>query len=160
MINSKSSYKVAPSRRRRGATLLEFALVVPVLMLILLGIMEFGWLTHNQLVVANAAREGARLAAVGKPTATIQARIINQAKPVTVTNDDIKLESALQPVPASNDPAWGSWPPDDATASPSENGVKSGNLVRITVTLNHHALTGLPGFNNRVINASVSMVRE
>lgn len=147
-------------RNRRGATLVEFALLIPVLMLVLLGIMEFGWLTFNQLTVANAAREGARMAAVGKTTSTIQARVINQAKPVAVTTADIKLESAAQPVPASNDPSWGSWPGDDTTVTPAENAVKSGNLVRITVKIRHHALTGIPGFNNRDINAAVAMVRE
>jgi len=54
--------------RRSGQTVVEFALVLPVLLLILLGIMEFGriWMTQN--AITNAAREGARKAVL--PSAT------------------------------------------------------------------------------------------
>jgi Flp pilus assembly protein TadG len=49
---------------QRGAAALEFALVFPVLLLILVGIIDFGMLMSTQSVVANAAREGARTAAL------------------------------------------------------------------------------------------------
>lgn len=44
----------------RGAVAVEFAIVVPVLIMILLGIIEFGLAFNSQLEVTNAAREGAR----------------------------------------------------------------------------------------------------
>lgn len=44
--------------------LVEFALVLPVLALILFGTIEFGWAYAQQLDVRHGAREGARLAAV------------------------------------------------------------------------------------------------
>jgi hypothetical protein len=59
----------------------EFALVVPVLLAIVMGIIDFGWLERNTLVIANAAREGARSAALGQPTSSIYARIRNAGKP-------------------------------------------------------------------------------
>ena len=37
--------------RRRGATVVEFALLAPVLLGMLLGIMEFGWLVKNYLTI-------------------------------------------------------------------------------------------------------------
>ncbi len=40
-------------RRRRGSTLVEFALIVPVLLAKLMGIIEFGWLVKNNLTIAN-----------------------------------------------------------------------------------------------------------
>lgn len=56
------------SRRRgrgdEGAALVEFALVAPVLFLILFGIMEFGWAFSQVLDIRHGAREGARLVAV------------------------------------------------------------------------------------------------
>lgn len=44
---------------------MEFALLLPVLLLILFGTIEFGRLFAASLVLGNAARDGARLAAVG-----------------------------------------------------------------------------------------------
>lgn len=57
----------ASTRRhsQRGAEVVEFALVLPVLLLIGLGICDFGMLFQRYEVVTNAAREGARAAAVG-----------------------------------------------------------------------------------------------
>ena len=48
----------------RGSVAVEFALLVPVLLLILFGIINFGVLMYNQAVITNAAREGARWAAI------------------------------------------------------------------------------------------------
>jgi hypothetical protein len=47
-------------RHERGAELIEMALVLPLLMLIIMGIMDFGFLFREMSIVTNAAREGAR----------------------------------------------------------------------------------------------------
>ncbi|NLI70482.1 MAG: pilus assembly protein [Firmicutes bacterium] len=49
----------------RGQALVELALVLPVFLLLLWGVIEFGRFGHAYLTVAHAAREGARLGAVG-----------------------------------------------------------------------------------------------
>ena len=48
-----------------GAELIEMALITPVLLLILAGIFDFGFLFRSWEAVTNAAREGARLAVLG-----------------------------------------------------------------------------------------------
>ena len=48
----------------RGASLVEFALLAPLLIILLFGIIEFAWLFAQNLNVRHGAREGARLAAV------------------------------------------------------------------------------------------------
>lgn len=48
----------------RGATLVEFGIVVPLLVLFLFGIIEFGFVYNDYLSLRSAAREGGRLAAV------------------------------------------------------------------------------------------------
>ena len=46
-------------RSQAGAELVEFALVLPILLLVFGGIVDFGLLLQRQQVVTNAAREGA-----------------------------------------------------------------------------------------------------
>jgi Flp pilus assembly protein TadG len=49
--------------RERGAALIEFAILAPLLVALLIGIIEFGWLFSQNIDVRHGAREGARLAA-------------------------------------------------------------------------------------------------
>jgi len=58
-------------KREEGAAAVEFALLLPLLMLILFGIIEFGLVLYNQEVITNASREGARYGIViGSPRPT------------------------------------------------------------------------------------------
>lgn len=50
------------SRRARGAAAVEFAVVLPLLLIILLGIIEYGYVFMVQQTVQHAAREGSRVA--------------------------------------------------------------------------------------------------
>jgi Flp pilus assembly protein TadG len=61
----------APTHRRRGQALPEFALILPVLALILLSIIQMGFIFAAQVGITNAVREAARLAAVTSPTTTV-----------------------------------------------------------------------------------------
>ena len=47
---------------QRGAAVVEFAIVLPLLVLMVIGICEFGLLWYNSQVIINASREGARAA--------------------------------------------------------------------------------------------------
>jgi Flp pilus assembly protein TadG len=51
----------------RGATAVEFALLLPVLLLLVCGLIDFGRALNAQITLTQAAREGARLAALGEP---------------------------------------------------------------------------------------------
>jgi Flp pilus assembly protein TadG len=65
----------APTANRdRGAAAVEFALVLPVLLLVLCGIIDFGRALHAQVVLTQAAREGARLAALGQSDVVTRTR--------------------------------------------------------------------------------------
>lgn len=55
---------------RRGQALVEFALLLPVLALLLMAILEFGRAWNAKQVLTDGAREGARLAVVANPTIT------------------------------------------------------------------------------------------
>ena len=62
------------NRKDRGAQLVEFALLAPLLILLLLGIVEFGWGFAQEIDVRHKARETLRLAIVDAPLADIQDR--------------------------------------------------------------------------------------
>jgi Flp pilus assembly protein TadG len=55
--------------REKGASAVEFAIVLPLFLLLVFGTMEVGWLFAQQVEVRNAAREGARLAVVDSDSA-------------------------------------------------------------------------------------------
>jgi len=60
----------AGSSADRGATAVEFALLLPLLLLIVMGIIDFGRMLNAQQTLTQAAREGARLVALGQPNVT------------------------------------------------------------------------------------------
>lgn len=51
-------------KSEKGQAMVEFALVLPVLLLIIAGIIDFGWVFHQQVIANNASREAARYASV------------------------------------------------------------------------------------------------
>ena len=75
----------------RGAELIEFAIVTPLLLLLVFGIADFGLMFQRYEVLTNAAREGARVAALpGYVAADVQNRVTqyltgSAVTPVTTT---------------------------------------------------------------------------
>ncbi|MBB5870955.1 hypothetical protein F4553_004334 [Allocatelliglobosispora scoriae] len=61
----------------RGAAAAEFALVLPLLLLLVFGIIDFGRMINQQLTLTEGAREGSRLAVVvpGSSDSAIEARV-------------------------------------------------------------------------------------
>jgi uncharacterized protein (UPF0333 family) len=80
--------------RRRGESgqvLIEFALVVPVLLLMVVGIIDFGLAFNTWNTAQNAAREGARIAAVSSSEATIKNRAKVSGGSIGLVATDITL---------------------------------------------------------------------
>lgn len=109
------------STRRRGATLVEFALVAPVFLLFVLGIIVGGLGIFRYQEVASLAREGARYASVrgdkyerttGNPSATPQDVYDNVIRPSAVALDPARLSYDV------------TWQPDK----------RQGNRVSVKVT--------------------------
>lgn len=59
-----NAHPVNLRKSRRGQSLVEAAFVLPLFILILAGLIDFGWLLANQLMVNNGSRDGARFAIV------------------------------------------------------------------------------------------------
>jgi hypothetical protein len=66
-------------RSERGQSLVEFALILPILVLLLVGVFDFGRAVYAFNTVSNAARQGARLAIVDQTVEHIQDRAASEA---------------------------------------------------------------------------------
>jgi len=80
-------------RDQKGQSVVEFALVVPILLLLVLGIMEFGRAYSANLALQNAVREGARLAVTG----ATDTQIVQRVKDSAPTLDSSRLTVTVSP---------------------------------------------------------------
>ena len=104
----KRHFKSRKEKREDGQAMVEFALVLPIFLLILCGIIDFGWLFYNQLSLNNACREGARYAVVntaeGASTQAIEEHIENLTTNVFANDGvDIDIEYTSQGNPTAGD---------------------------------------------------------
>ena len=98
------------AKREEGATLVEFALVIPVLLLLVIVILDLGRAVNAYVTVSNASREGARYATV-HPTAAASA-IAAQVK-----SRSVPLDTSLMTVTTTyyNGSSFQAWPPPSAS---------------------------------------------
>ena len=90
-------------KNERGAALLEAAITVPMILLICVGIFEFGRAYQTWQVLTNAAREGARLAVIQTSTdADVRSRVNNY-----LTNGGLTTLSDAQIVVKRAEPLTG-----------------------------------------------------
>ncbi len=73
--------------RGRGQALAEFALVIPLLLLLLVAVFDVGRAVFAYNAITNAAREGTRLAIVNQDVSSVQSRAAGQAVGTTTTGD-------------------------------------------------------------------------
>ena len=119
--------------QRRGAALVEFALVSGLLCLLLFGIIEVGLLFGDQALIGAAAREAARSAATGKATGDARARGVSGGAGLPLTTANVVLEKSGDGV---------AWVPLGDTAT-GNNALSNADLVRATVTYSHPLVTSL-----------------
>ena len=82
---SRRQVRIRVKRNQKGSVAVEFALIVPILILVISAIFAFGS-AYNKLQVLNgAAREGARVASVRGTAAQAQSRVVSAASPYTLS---------------------------------------------------------------------------
>ena len=121
-------------REERGQSLVEMALVLPLLLLLRVGIVDLGRGFHHAVIVTNAAREGARAASRFPNEQEAQRQVIVDAitremlnSHVQITDPDINIEILGANVPA-------------------------GQPITVKVTYDYHTiLGGLLGINDGII---------
>jgi Flp pilus assembly protein TadG len=109
MIRSK-----ARPKGERGAVAVEFALVAPILLLLVAAIIEFSYFYNLQISVTQAAREAARTMAVTNDSGKAKAAAVAGAPSISLSPSNVGLSGACSP----------------------------GATVQSTVTLNAPSLTG------------------
>ncbi|MGH9174036.1 MAG: TadE/TadG family type IV pilus assembly protein [Vicinamibacterales bacterium] len=138
--------------RRRGAALVEAAIVLPIFFMVVLGIIEFGRAMMVSQLITNAAREGARLAIVDGQTNTSVEQSI----------DSFMLESANV---AATDVTVTITITEAAGNPPALNQVASANsrdLIAVDVQVPFDKVSFIPGdyLNGRMLRGIASMRHE
>lgn len=93
----KRLFQKPTNSKELGQSLVETALTLPIFLLILCGILDFGWLYTNQLLLNNSSREAARFAVVNSNDPNLQTVVTNKAKSfVLIGNpDDVTVTVSL-----------------------------------------------------------------
>ena len=144
-------------KRQTGSNIVEFALILPLLLVLVSGIVDLGLALYDKAVITNAAREGARFGMVfgepsipggGRPTeAQIIARV-NQYLGIDATHPNGWLVN-FGPSNLDIQPVF----------SPSNN---SGDQLTVTVTFTYHhyvmLITALKGMTSDFTSVSVMRV--
>ncbi len=123
-------------RSESGASAVEFALLLPVLMMVLFGIIEFGMALYRQSILTNASREGARLG------------IVLSVPPITNAAVDAKIDAYLT--------AAGINPGTVTRNTPVLTG-GTGSNVTVTLTLPYTYVV-LPGLTS--ITPTINLVAQ
>ena len=98
-------------KHEKGATAIEFALILPVFIIIIFAVFQFGIVFNNWIALTYAAREGARLAAVDEYDEAVVRQRVPSAKIESITVD---------------------WPSDPEIGDPVTVNV-TGNVLNFTV---------------------------
>ncbi len=134
---------------------MELALVMPILLMVLFGIAEFGIFFTESVAIASAAHNGARYASV-HPTSwssasppganTIEGQILLAQNSSTIPNDDSHINIAYSVVSGTSQTACGHYSVASSgfVASGSYTQatcVIAGSMIQVTVTYTYHFLT-------------------
>lgn len=92
------------AKAEQGQTLVEFALVLPLLALLLFGVIQFGIVFNNYIDLTDAVRAGARKAAVSRqttdpsgPVGVTKAAVVASAGDISLNPNNITVTSDWQP---------------------------------------------------------------
>jgi Flp pilus assembly protein TadG len=112
-------------------------MVAPLLIFLLFGIIEFGLMVKDLVGVNQAAREGARSAAVGATPSTLDTRIANAAP--TIQESDLNNTYEYRSFDESSG-TWSSW--QTLGVDGNENNAEAGDQIRISINYPHQLVTG------------------
>jgi Flp pilus assembly protein TadG len=153
MSTTMTTYKRGSRRknRTRGQALVEFALVIPVFLLVLCGILDFGLMLYSRMTVINASREGARISVTAADHTTIPSLATGMVLSNAFGLNTAALSTATSCV-AIKTPGSCNW--STKTAS------QSGDAVSVTVTYTYQTFFPLFFGSTFPMSSTVQMVLE
>jgi len=87
-------------KNQQGQSMTEFALVLPILVILLFGVIQFGIVFNNYITVTDAVRAGARKGAVGRhlqnPEAAVVQSVRNSANGLNLSDLNVTVASSWQ----------------------------------------------------------------
>ena len=121
VIRRSPGSRTRRDRDQRGAVVVEFALIVPLLLLVVFGIFEFGYMLNRDTIISNASRDGARVASLNGTGAEIRSAITTElaASGIVTTPSKIKIDCKLpddSPCNATSDATYTSLAEPGSTA--------------------------------------------
>lgn len=125
----------------RGAAAVEFAILLPLLLMLILGVVEFGRAYNVQLTLTAAAREGVRVMAItNDQTKAKDAARAAAASVGSIPAADITISPANCKSPSAS-------PSPSPSPSPSSSPTSSGTSAQVTLTVPYKlaSLTGIAG---------------
>jgi Flp pilus assembly protein TadG len=159
--NRKPSTSGRRSNRKRGQAMVEFALVIPIFMLVLSGILDFGFSLYSRMTVINAAREGARAAVMVSDVTTIPLVVSTQVIS-TASSGGITVVSANVHVTCVNGATTTTSPCNfnNNYSSSHTDGAQAGDFVSVTVNYSYHTFFPLAFGATFNLSSTVQMVLE
>ncbi|NLX14007.1 MAG: pilus assembly protein [Phycisphaerales bacterium] len=148
---------------RRGVATVEMAVVAPLLLLLLFGAIEFGWIFLVQQTMTNSAREACRMAVLqGADRDAIIEHFRSAMRGTGLVDGQIKDGDSTAPCPAGS--ACGDWTLNLPSQAVLDDRSSANETVTITVTVPNTkvSLAGLArviGFK-RSLHASCTMRKE
>ena len=139
-------------KNQRGGAAVEFAIVVPLLALILFGTIDFALLFYNKQVLTNASREGAR--------AAIVADNWNPPEGELPDTDDEDLQDKFKIIIQNyySGRLINLGGEDDP---PTSTILSAGNFITATVTYDYnHLFNAITGFSKTTITGKTVMRQE
>lgn len=79
-------------RRSAGQSMVEFALILPLFLLLVFGVLDFGRAVYADSTITNAAREGARFGIITpSPTSAVQAKVQQYAATLAIPASHVRV---------------------------------------------------------------------
>jgi Flp pilus assembly protein TadG len=152
---------VRVKRNEEGASLVEFALLLPVLVLILFGIVDFGSLYNSYQSVRQGARDGMRQAVVAMPT---NQTCTVQSGGTQITGDAQQLVCYVKARVGLGDNTRVRiiWNGPQTSAATDKTNFPAGNPVMVCVQYPAQSLSGIlaPFLNGKVLNTQAETLIE